>query len=258
MKKFWDINCRDPQKAGRRLLICLMGAIVFAIHSSGYPALSFAQKEVTSSTYRKQERDRRSKIYEKHEYKRYTYKPFVQTKAPGTALITLAPPAGKVLFRKYLADSHLGLRFYELRTCIRCHPKQARNLHRIRAKITCRQCHGEDPIAGNSHYNSLMHPRRRYVLVCAKCHEGSNPSFATYVVHEPIPIAKTTQKTFPLLFYCVWAMVAIAVGTFAAFLPHTFLWGLREFSSGAALSGFKDLQAKKEGLVKKRRQNEKD
>jgi hypothetical protein len=24
-------------------------------------------------------------------------------------------------------------------------------------------------------------------------------------------------------------MVALAVGTFAFFLPHTFLWGLREF-----------------------------
>ena len=235
----------DLQKAGRRFPICLMGTIVFAIQSIGYPAPSFARKEVTSSTYRKQESDRRSKIYEKHEYKRHTYKPFVQTKAPGTALITPAPTAEKVLFRKYMADSHWGLLFYKDRTCIRCHPKQARNLHRIRAKITCRQCHGEDPIAGNSHYNSLMHPRRRYVLVCAKCHEGSSPSFATYVVHEPIPIAKTTQKAFPLLFYCVWAMVAIAVGTFAAFLHHTLLWGLREFISGVGLADFKDLQSRK-------------
>jgi len=252
MKKFWNINCMDLQKAGRRLPICLIGAIVFAIQSIGYTAPSFAQKKATSSTYRQQEREKRSRIYEKYEYKRFTYKPFVQGKTPRTELITLSPTSEKVRFRKYMADSHSGLRFYEFRTCIRCHPKQARNLHRIRAKITCRQCHGEEPIAGNSHYNSSMHPRRRYVLVCAKCHEGSSPSFATYVVHEPIPIAKTTQKAFPLLFYCVWAMVAIAVGTFAAFLPHTFLWGLREFISGVGLADFKDLQSRK------RRQNEKD
>jgi cytochrome b subunit of formate dehydrogenase len=52
------------------------------------------------------------------------------------------------------------------------------------------------------------------------------------VVHEPSPALKTTQKDFPLLFYVFWAMVVLAFGTFAAFIPHTILWGLREFWSG--------------------------
>jgi len=74
-----------------------------------------------------------------------------------------------------------------------------------------------------------MHPIRRFAVVCAKCHKGANASFAAYVVHEPNPALKTTQKNFPLLFYVFWAMAAIATGTFAIFLPHTILWGIREF-----------------------------
>jgi hypothetical protein len=34
-------------------------------------------------------------------------------------------------------------------------------------------------------------------------------------------------------------MAAIAVGTFAAFLPHAFIWGLREFLPDNFLSGLK-------------------
>jgi hypothetical protein len=74
-----------------------------------------------------------------------------------------------------------------------------------------------------------MNPIRRYAVVCAKCHKNSSKSFATYLVHEPDPVSLTTQKNFPLLFYAVWFMIFFAAGTFASLLPHTFLWGLREF-----------------------------
>ena len=37
-----------------------------------------------------------------------------------------------------------------------------------------------------------------------------------------------TMKSFPVLFYAFWIMIAIAVGTFVVFLPHTILWGIRE------------------------------
>jgi hypothetical protein len=247
-----DMQQRAIPSVRRRFLLFWLGAIVFAIPFVIFTMPVWAQKEVTTNVYRYQERQKRDRIYEKYEYKRRSHQPFMEGGIPRTELITLAPTAEKVRFRKYLADSHRGLRFYQYRTCIRCHPRQARNLHRVRAKISCRQCHGEEPIAGNSHYNSSMNPRRRYALVCGKCHKGSSASFATYVIHEPIPIAKTTQKAFPLLFYSVWAMVAIAVGTFAAFLPHTFLWGLREFLPDSLLAGFKDF------LSKKRKQDEKD
>jgi hypothetical protein len=42
-------------------------------------------------------------------------------------------------------------------------------------------------------------------------------------------------------------MIAIAVGTFAAFLPHTIMWGLREFLPDSPLPGLrKRLAGRKE------------
>jgi hypothetical protein len=38
----------------------------------------------------------------------------------------------------------------------------------------------------------------------------------------------STRETFPVLFYVFWFMVALAMGTFLVFLPHTVFWGLRE------------------------------
>jgi len=76
-----------------------------------------------------------------------------------------------------------------------------------------------------------MNPRRRHAFICSKCHEGSSASFASYIVHSPNPADLGTLTTFPILFVVFWAMIALAVGTFLVFLPHTFLWGLREFFS---------------------------
>lgn len=188
----------------------------------------WAQKEVTSKIYRYQGREKSTRRYEKYEVKPRLYLPHIDRRRPRTELVTLAPTAERVRFRKYLADAHVGLRFYQRRTCIRCHPSQARSLHSIRAKISCRQCHGDEPIPGNNHYNAPMHPRRRYAFICAKCHAGSSPSFATYRVHEPSPLSFETLKTFPVLFYVFWSMVVLAVGTFVVFLPHTLMWGIRE------------------------------
>ena len=206
---------------------------------------SWAQTEVASKSYRYSERELAARSYERHEVKPRTYPVFVRGGIPQREAVTLSPIAEKIRRRKYLADSHWGLKFYERLTCVRCHPRQARNLHYIRAKITCRQCHGPEPIAGLSHYYSKMSPRRRHVFVCAKCHEGANRSFASYVNHEPSPIDLGTRKSFPLLFYVFWMMVALAVGTFAAFLPHAFMWGLREFLPDNFLSRLKNRLARR-------------
>jgi hypothetical protein len=48
-----------------------------------------------------------------------------------------------------------------------------------------------------------------------------------------------TRDFFPALFYVFWFMVAMAVGTFAAFLPHTIMWGVREFLPDAPLQGLR-------------------
>ncbi|MEE8397660.1 MAG: cytochrome b/b6 domain-containing protein, partial [Desulfobacterales bacterium] len=135
-------------------------------------------------------------------------------------------------FRSYMADSHWGLRINRIERCFDCHPEEARNIHSARAKITCRQCHTDEPIAGISHFYSLMNPIRRHAYVCAKCHEGANVSYATYLVHSPNPGALATREVFPLLFYAFWGLTCVALGTFIVFLPHTFLWGVREFIAG--------------------------
>jgi hypothetical protein len=97
-----------------------------------------------------------------------------------------------------------------------------------------------------------MNPRRRHVFICAKCHKGANASFATYVVHEPNPTDMSTRQSFPLLFFVFWMMAAIAVGTFATMLPHTFMWGLREFLPDTYMSGLK------KRFVKRRKQDDQD
>ncbi len=144
-------------------------------------------------------------------------------------LITFSSTADKIRYRTIMADSHLGLRFYQYRSCTDCHPRQARNLHKMRAGISCRQCHGTEPIAGIKHHYSPMNPKRRHAYVCAKCHKGASSSFAKYIVHEPNPAYLATKDAFPSLFYVFWLMAAIAAGTFATFLPYMVMLGVREF-----------------------------
>ncbi|RLB25198.1 MAG: hypothetical protein DRG71_04355 [Deltaproteobacteria bacterium] len=58
--------------------------------------------------------------------------------------------------------------------------------------------------------------------------KGASASFASYLVHPPNPFLSTTRKNFPLLFYSFWTMIVIAGVTFLIFLPHAFLWGVRD------------------------------
>ena len=83
-----------------------------------------------------------------------------------------------------------------------------------------------------NHYFSPMNVTRRHSYVCAKCHEGANNSYATYVVHSPNPVDAATHESFPML-YAFWIIAAVAVGTFAIFLPHTLLWGWRDLLTTA-------------------------
>jgi cytochrome b subunit of formate dehydrogenase len=159
----------------------------------------------------------------------HSYMFFSEKDAPAHARVIQYRKTARIRYRRLLADTHLGLRLYKQLACARCHPRQTRSLHHARSQIACRQCHGPDPIAGKGHYYSKLNPRRRFVQVCAKCHKGATKAFAAYIVHEPNPAFKTTQKSFPLLFYAFWAMMAIAVGTLAVFLPHSIFWGWREF-----------------------------
>jgi hypothetical protein len=122
----------------------------------------------------------------------------------------------------------MGIAFYTDKTCAACHPQEAKDIHTVRANLTCRQCHGGEPIASIQYFNSPMNPIRKHAYVCAKCHEGSSASFASYIIHEPAPGSAAALKSFPLLYIVYWFMTVLLVGTLAFFIPHSFLTGLRE------------------------------
>jgi len=153
-------------------------------------------------------------------------------------LWAVGPEKKKPRRASFLKDSHSEVRDYSPRTrCTDCHREKTKDLHQIRMGITCVQCHRDEPIAGVHHYYSAMNPIRRHAYVCAKCHEGATPSFASYVVHEPNPLVMDTEEDFPLLFYGVWIMLILAGGVFAFFLPYVGLWSLRELIGKATKGG---------------------
>jgi hypothetical protein len=206
--------------------------VMLALSAAGavllLPPPASAQEEVASSLRRYKDREASTGYYEEHEVRPRHGRAFVEVPGLRGGVLPYSPSSAKVRVRSRLADSHMGIAFYKEKTCQSCHPEQAKDIHTVRANLTCRQCHGGEPIASIQYFQSPMNPIKRHAYVCAKCHPGASASYAAYVIHEPRPSQASTLKTFPLLAYAFWIMVAIAVGTFVLFLPHTFLWGLRE------------------------------
>ena len=192
------------------------------------PDVVFAQEEVASAIRRYKEYEVSTGYYEEYEVLPRRQRPFVEVPGVRRGIFPYSPTAANVRVRTRLADSHQGIKFYQRRRCEDCHVKEIRDIHTVRANLTCRQCHGGEPVASIAHIYSPLNPLRRHAYVCAKCHEGASASYASYVVHAPNPALASTLKTFPILFYAFWIMVFIAVGTFVVFLPHTILWGIRE------------------------------
>ncbi len=183
-----------------------------------------AQEEVAGAD-RYKLREASTGYYEQYEVLPSRGSPFVQWNAPAETVTT----GGRAPAATYQADAHALVQNYRHQRCESCHKVEAyNNRHATRKNIACRQCHGLEPIAGINHYFSPLNPIRRHATVCAKCHQGASGSFAMYVVHEPAPLKAGTAKSFPVLYWAVWIMLGIAIGTFALFLPHTGLWVLRE------------------------------
>jgi hypothetical protein len=187
-----------------------------------------AQEEVASAIRRYKEKEASTGYYEQHEVRPRRQRPFVEIPGVQVGLFPYSPTAAQVRNRSRLADSHMGVAFYREKTCQTCHPEQAKDIHTVRANLTCRQCHGGEPISSIQYFNSPMNPIRKHAYVCAKCHEGSSASFASYIIHEPAPGSVASQKSFPLLYFVYWFMTVLLVGTLAFFIPHSFLTGLRE------------------------------
>ncbi len=208
----------------RILLITLAGLGLLLV----LPAVAPAQEEVTTSIRRYKDRESSTGYYEEYEAKPRRLRPFVGVPGVLRPSFPYSPKAAEIRIRTYLADSHRGLQFYAVKNCVECHAEEARDIHTTRGNLTCRQCHGAEPIASIAHYYSPLNPVRRHAYVCSKCHEGSSLSFATYVVHEPKPGSLLTRKTFPSLFYTNWFMYLLIVGTMGFFVVHTIVWVSKE------------------------------
>jgi hypothetical protein len=190
------------------------------------PGAAAAQEEVASAIRRYKDREVSSGYYE--EYEVLPRRPLVGIPGVKRGVFPYSPAANRVRIRTRLADSHQGIKFYQYLRCQYCHIHETQDFHTVRANLTCRQCHGGEPIASIAHIWSPLNPIRRHGYVCAKCHEGASASFASYIIHEPNPALASTFKSFPWLAYVFWFMAVLAAGTFLVFLPHTAMWGIRE------------------------------
>jgi hypothetical protein len=192
------------------------------------PNVVVAQEEVASAIRRYKDREVSTGFYEEYEVLPRRQRALVEVPGIREGIFPYSPAAAQVRIRTRLADSHQGIKFYRNLRCEYCHVQETKDIHTVRANLTCRQCHGGEPIASIAHIYSPMNAIRRHAYVCAKCHEGAGASYASYVIHEPNPALASTFKSFPWLAYVFWFMAVLAAGTFLVFLPHTVLWGIRE------------------------------
>lgn len=192
------------------------------------PQIAFSQEEVASAIRRYKDREVSTGYYEEYEAKPRRQAPLVGVPGVSRGIFPYSPSAAEVRIRTRLADSHRGIKFYQGRRCEECHHSETMDIHTVRANLTCRQCHGGEPIASIAHIYSPLNPIRRHAYVCSKCHEGSSASFASYIIHEPAPGEPATQKSFPALYYTYWLMLLLLAATLAFFIPHSFMVGLRE------------------------------
>ena len=211
------------RKAVLQVALGLLGVLVL------WPLAAQAQEEVTSSIRRYKDREASTGYYEEYEVKPRRARPFVrqpEVVRKYSAPVTQYRPRAAVepSVRSRMEYSHAGIQFYELRRCEECHVDEAKHSHTVRGNLTCRQCHGGEPIAGINYYYSPMNPIRRHAYVCSKCHEGASVSFATYLVHEPKAGDPATRKSFASLYYANWFMYLLIVGTLAFFGLHTLIW----------------------------------
>jgi hypothetical protein len=194
------------------------------------PARSSGQgEEVTSYINRYKQNEVSTGYYEEYEMRPANERPFVKNfHSIARKSFPYSSTAASIRNRSLLADSHRGIKFYDNRRCEECHISETKDIHTTRANLTCRQCHGPEPIASIDHYYSPLNPIRRHAYVCAKCHQGAGASFAGYVIHEPPAGSSTAKADFPALYYSYWLMMALLAGTLAFFIPHTILTGVRE------------------------------
>ena len=202
-------------------VLTLMGALLFT-------GMAEAAEEVASAIRRYKQHEVSTGYYEEYEVLPRHERPFVEIPGVKRGIFPYSPTSAQVRIRTRLSDSHLGIKFYANRRCEDCHIRETQDIHTTRANLTCRQCHGGEPVASIAHYFSPMNPIRKHAYVCSKCHEGASASYSSYIVHQPDPGSLEARKNFPALYYTYVFMLVLLIGTLAFFIPHSFLVGLRE------------------------------
>ncbi len=195
-----------------------------------FPVLCFGRgEEVTSFINRYKQYEVSTGYYETYEMRPRHESPLVSRfRGRDRDPFGYTSTSASVRNRHLLSDSHRGIKFYDNSRCEMCHANETRDIHTVRANLTCRQCHGAEPIASIDHYYSPLNPIRRHAYVCSKCHEGASASFASYVIHEPAAGSADSKTQFPALFYAYWFMLILLAGTLAFFIPHSIMMGVRE------------------------------
>lgn len=215
----------------------LLAAAVLPIVLLILTDVALAQEEVASAMRRYKEREFSTGYYEEYEVLPQRRSPLVGVPGVKRGLFPYSPWAAQVRIRTRLGDSHRGIKFYENLRCEYCHINETKDIHTVRANLTCRQCHGGEPIASINHFYSPMNPIRRHAYVCAKCHEGASASFASYVIHEPPAGSMATRTSFPALYYSYWFMMLLLVGVLVFFIPHSLMLFLQDLAIKKGKSG---------------------
>ena len=232
---------RTLMKAGQMVSLC--AATVVLLELSVFLGPASAQEDVASAIRRYKEREFSTGYYEEYEAKPLHLRPMVGVSAVKTRPFPYTSTGAQIRVRTRLADSHRAIKFYENLKCEFCHMRETKDIHTVIANLTCRQCHGGEPIASIDHFYSPLNPIRKHAYVCAKCHEGASASFADYVVHEPEAGSSTTRTSFPALYYGYWFMMCLLGGTLAFFVPHTLMVICRELFKGKGKGGVKSSDA---------------
>jgi hypothetical protein len=126
----------------------LPAATLALVFLATLPTSGFSE-EVTRNRYRGYELS--SGSYEAYEVRPTRNRQLIQEPEMRRTGIALGPGSAEVRIRTRLSDSHMGIPFYETPRCADCHREQAESRHVVRAKLTCRQCHGQEPIATVQH-----------------------------------------------------------------------------------------------------------
>ncbi|MDI6798123.1 MAG: hypothetical protein QMD09_14340, partial [Desulfatibacillaceae bacterium] len=130
------------------------------------PLAAQGQEEVAGRFRHYRSTEMSTGLYEDYEVRPRGIVPhFAETGRPVSGISRVGEEENRAWNRFFLNDAHRGIPIYEYRRCVDCHAENANNRHTVRHGITCRQCHGGEPIASINNYSSRLNPKRKHAAV---------------------------------------------------------------------------------------------